>query len=77
MIALIWNCGGLGHSTTVRTLRETIISHRPVIVFLSEVKISDPSKTHSISTTLGFSNSYLVPSRGKSGGLLLLLETRC
>lgn len=72
MIALLWNCRDLGQVATIRSLREYVNSHRPGLIFLSELKISNLSRTHKIAQTLGFVNNHLIPSHGHSGGLLLL-----
>lgn len=72
MISLVWNCRGIGRAVAVRMLRELLRSHRPDVLFLSEIKSSNNTRILNLSTSLGFDNSHFVPSRGKAGGLLLL-----
>lgn len=71
MIALIWNCRGVGHPSAVRVLRNYVISHRPSILFLSEVKCTNVDLVNRLMISLGFCHFEFVPARGRSGGLLL------
>lgn len=48
MICLFWNCRGLGQISTVQALREFCHSHRPTILFLSEVKCSQFDRVKNI-----------------------------
>lgn len=72
MIILAWNCRGISQSTTIQSLREYNLSHRPDVLFLSEIKSSRNVYIMSIVSALGFHNFYLVLVVGCSGGLLLL-----
>lgn len=71
MIALIWNCRGIGQPSAVRVLRNYVISHRPLLLFLSKVKCMNFDIISNIIVSLGFSKFEFVPAIGKSGGLLL------
>lgn len=70
MIALFWNCWGMGQPSAVRILRNYVISHRPSVIFLSEVKNSNIDIVGRLMGSLGFDNFEFVPARGRSGGLL-------
>lgn len=72
MIAMFWNCQGLGHASIVCALRELCSSHRLVLVFLSEVRISNDTKIKNIAASLKFDSFFLVPSCGSATGLCLL-----
>lgn len=71
MIAIIWNCRGLGQPATVRSLSSLVSSHRPNVVFLSEIKSSNKEKIQKIALGLGFPCTEFIPSVGSAGGLLL------
>lgn len=71
MIVLLWNCHGIGHSSTVRSLRNYAVSHRLDVVFLSEVKIMHVDRIEKIVKILGFASFEFVPAQGRAGGLLL------
>lgn len=71
MIAFIWNCRGLGYAATVRILRECVYSHRPQLLFLSEVKFSSVERARKIGVSLGYSLFHFVSAVGQSGSLLL------
>ncbi|CAM8880738.1 unnamed protein product [Rhodiola kirilowii] len=63
-----WNCRGLGRPRTVRALVEAIREYSPQIVCLIEIK-RDAKGWDLLKMKLGFSNCFIVKSRGKSGGL--------
>lgn len=72
MIGIAWNCRGIGQPSTVRSLKLLIKKHRPDFVFLSEVKCNRFDMAEKLVHCIGFQNFEFVPSRGKSGGLLLI-----
>lgn len=72
MIGIEWNCRGIGHPSTLRSLRGFINSHRPDFVFLSEIKCTDAGKIRKFVTKCGFCMHEFVPSVGKSWGLLVM-----
>lgn len=65
-----WNCQGLRNALTIKTLKDTILCHKPDIVFLSETKIQYPN-TNWIAQHLGYDDHFNVPVNGNSSGLLL------
>jgi exonuclease III len=71
MIAISWNCRGLGNPQTVRDLRRMVKAKRPCLVFLMETKLKQ-RKMEKIRCLLGFQNLFAVDSIGRSGGLALL-----
>ena len=71
MIAISWNCQGLGNPQTVRDLRRMVKVKRPTLVFMMETKLRQ-RKMEKIRCSLGFHNLFVVDSIGKSGGLALL-----
>jgi len=71
MIALGWNCRGLGNLRIVRVLHEFVQWWDPKIIFLTETKLK--KKTMEKETEkLGFTNGLIIPSSGRSGGSALL-----
>lgn len=72
MIALVWNCRGIGRAATIRALQDHIKSLRLNLIFLSEIKCSDTAKIQAFVSRLKFTNHEFVPSHGLAGGLLLL-----
>lgn len=48
-----------------------MISHRPEVLFLSEVKSDSEDKIRGLVTSLGFQHMEFIPSVGRAGGLLL------
>lgn len=71
MIALVWNCRGLGRPSAVRSLKAFIRTHRPSLLFLSELHTSSTQKIQNICTAMGFAHMEFVPAIGRSGGLVL------
>ncbi|BFG40545.1 hypothetical protein CerSpe_268190 [Prunus speciosa] len=71
MNMLTWNCQGLGNPSTIHALSSLIQQKVPKLVFLSETRCNK-SKLETIKFRLGFSNMFVVPSRGFLGGLCLL-----
>ena len=73
MIALGWNCRGLGNPRTVRVLRELIQRWKPRIVFLLETKLKKYLMEKEKFKT-GLSNGLIIPSLGRSGGISYVME---
>lgn len=73
MTTFVWNCWGIGHPLTVRILRDFILSNRPGLVFLSEVKCHQVDKVQKIASS-GYPNLEFVSARGIFGGLLLMWQ---
>lgn len=71
MIGLVWNCRDIGQASTVRSLKLLLKSHRPVFIFLSEVKCCNLVKVQKLIKSIHFDQFEFVPSKGKAGGLLL------
>lgn len=72
MLAIFWNCHGLGHVATIRALRELCTFHRPSLIFISETKISNTQTVQRIADSFKFEHAYTVPAQGTSSGLALL-----
>ncbi|CAM8916564.1 unnamed protein product [Rhodiola kirilowii] len=70
MKALVWNCRGIGSPAAVRALKEVIRSSKAVIVGLIETKCGK-RRCEIIRVQLGFECCFVVPARGRSGGLAL------
>lgn len=73
MIVFFWNCQGLGQVSTVRTFREYCNSHRPVLVFLSEVKVDNLSVIQDVTNSLKMENSSWFP-QGEDRGVGFVME---
>ena len=71
MIALGWNCRGLGNPRSVRVLCELMQRSKPNIVFLSETKMKK-YQMEKVKFKIGLMNGLIVPSIGRSGGLTML-----
>lgn len=71
MIVLAWNYCGIGNASTVRTLRDLLISHKPSFIFLSKTKCNCIVRLCSMVNKLGFCNMEFVPANGYAGGLML------
>jgi hypothetical protein len=71
MIILSWNCRGLGNPQIVQFLRRLVKMKKPQLVFLMETRLQQ-NKADQVRSNLGFDNCFVVGSRGKSGGLMLL-----
>ena len=71
MIALGWNCRGLGNPQTVRVLRELVQRWKSNIVFLLETKMKK-YQMEKVKFKIGLMNGLIVPSVGMSRGLAML-----
>lgn len=74
MIVFAWNCRGVGQSTTVRILRNYVVSHRLEVIFHSAVKCDNVGNITKLMQTLGFHWMQFIPTSSKSGGLVLSLK---
>ena len=71
MIALGWNCRGLGNPRSIRVLRELVQRWKPNIVILSETKMKK-YQMENVKFKIGLMNGLIVPSVRRSGGLAML-----
>lgn len=71
MMLMAWNYRGIGLSSVVRSLRVFSKTHRPSILFLSELKTSSYPKIQKLLLSFGFSSFEFIPAVGKSGGIVL------
>jgi hypothetical protein len=75
MKAIGWNCQGtgrgLGSSKTMDYLANLMSSTRAQVIFVSETRTSRYSTSH-LNNHFNIADSFVVPSRGLSGGLWLL-----
>jgi hypothetical protein len=74
MNCLSWNGGRLGNPRIVRGLRHLVKNKKPDLVFLMETKLIQ-NKASFFKAKLGFDNSFMVDSKGHSGGLILLWQS--
>lgn len=77
MNAIVWNCRGIGHPSTIRSLKILLKHHRPHFIFLSEIKCSDINVVQQLVRTIHFDCFELVLASGKAGGLLLAWQSNC
>ncbi|CAM8931881.1 unnamed protein product [Rhodiola kirilowii] len=70
MKILAWSCRGLGSSSAVRALKEVICSSRPLVVGIIETKCGS-RRCEAVRIQLGFDCCFVVPARGRFGGLAL------
>ncbi|XP_075644989.1 uncharacterized protein LOC142615978 [Castanea sativa] len=71
MIAISWNCRGIGTPLSVRALRELVRRWDPMVVFLTETKKKNSGMTK-VRIKVGFENGFYVQREGKGGGLAML-----
>ncbi|XP_042969143.1 uncharacterized protein LOC122301839 [Carya illinoinensis] len=71
MIGLSWNCRGLGNPRTVRELDLLVRTKCLHFIFLMETKCGR-KRAEVVRNMLHFENSFVVDSRGPSGGLAFL-----
>lgn len=70
MKILSWNCRGLGRSSTISRLRESIRLNLPDIIFLCETKQSFDFVKKTISKLPGYDNWTVREPTGRKGGML-------
>ena len=70
MIALCWNCRGLGNPRSVGVLRECVQRWDPKVVFLSEKK-KNITGMKRVKVKLDFVNGFYVQRKGKGWGLAM------
>lgn len=75
MIALSWNCRGLGNAATVPTISELVRARKPDIVFLFET-LSYGVRLESIRIKLKFDFCFSINCIGRSGGLAVLWNNK-
>lgn len=68
MIALSWNCRGLGNARSVRVLGDLIKSRKLDFLFLSETLV-DEVTIKKLCSKLGFHSYFSVDCVGHTGGL--------
>lgn len=71
MIALGWNCRGLGNPATIPFLCELVRARKPNFIFLCET-LSSSFAIESIRVRLGYDCAFTVDCHGHSGGLCFL-----
>ncbi|XP_065639086.1 uncharacterized protein LOC136071560 [Quercus suber] len=74
MIALAWNCRGLGTRRAVQELVELVQAQGPKIVFLSETW-SDKEHMKKVCYDLKFDGLFTVPKNGRGRGLALMWKS--
>jgi len=65
------NCWGCGRSEAVREIREIADKYKPMVLFLSETKMS-AQRAQELRWRLGYQNAFGVSCTGLSGGLVLM-----
>ena len=75
MVALCWNCQGLGTPRSVRALRDCVWCWDPKAVFLSETK-KKIAGMKGVKVKLDFVNGFYVQWGRKGRGLSNVLEER-
>ena len=68
MSCLSWNCRGLGNAATVKELRDLAKQVAPIVLCVLEIQVHK-ARVESLKSTLGYDNSFVVSSSGRSGGL--------
>jgi len=71
MNLLCLNCRGCGRSEAVREIRDIADNVKPMVLFLSETKMS-AQRSQELRWRLGFPNAFGVNRSGLSGGLCLM-----
>ena len=71
MIALGWNCQGLGNPQAVRVLREFMQRWTPTIVLLAGTKLNK-KEAEKRKRSMSQLNFLFVPSKCQSGGLAMI-----
>ena len=70
MIALSWNCRGLGNPRSVGALRDYVRRWDPMVVFLTETK-RKVAGMKKVKGKIGYVNGFYVQQKGKGGGLAM------
>ncbi|KAL9670325.1 hypothetical protein QQ045_007876 [Rhodiola kirilowii] len=70
MNILFWNCRGLGTASAIRSLKDVVQTSSPQVFGLIETKC-DNRRCEYVRVKLGFDSCFVVPARGRSGGLAL------
>lgn len=73
MLAIAWNCQGLGNPLTVQNLVNLCIHHRPNLICLSETKAKS-KKILKLNRKLGYQYVKYIESEGISGGMCILWD---
>ena len=68
MSTLCWNCRGAGNAATVPELRNFARQFAPTLLCIVETQI-EGARVEALASTLGYDKSYVVDSRGRSGGI--------
>jgi hypothetical protein len=74
MKILVWNCRGAGNANFLRSIRDLIVTYRPVVVVLVETRLAGANAQRVISE-IHFGESHVVDSNGRSGGIWLLWKS--
>lgn len=71
MSFLVWNCRGLGSSSTVPNLKYLVRTYKPKGIFLSET-MTALNKIEDLKYILSFDSCFMVDRIGRGGGLAFL-----
>jgi len=63
-----WNCYGLGNIATVKDLRDLAKHVAPTMLCALETQVHK-ARVESLKSTLGYDNSFVISSSGRSGSL--------
>lgn len=74
MIALSWNCRGLGHPVAVPFLCELVKVQKPDVIFLCET-LSFSNKIEDVCVCLHYDCAFTINCIGRSGGLCVLWKS--
>jgi hypothetical protein len=68
MSCISYNCRGIGSDTTVRERHELVKRFKPTMLCVLETQVHR-SRVEGLARRLGFDNSFVVSSDGRSRGL--------
>lgn len=71
MIAISWNCRGLGHLLAIPSLCELVRVHRPHFIFLCET-LAQRQRIEEVRVRLNFEGCFSIDCVGRSGGICML-----
>lgn len=71
MIALSWNCQGLGHPQAIPTIKELVQAHRPLVIFLFKT-LAHENKVEEVKRVVAFEGMFVVDQIGRNGGVCAL-----